>query len=118
MATATRFAILEHDHPILHWDLMLEADGVLRTWRLPSPPQTGEVVAEAIADHRLTYLDYEGPISGNRGTVKCWDRGVYQIIRETNDSFEASIEGVLVRGELHLSRKGDHWFAKWTLTNM
>src|SRR2546429_613448 len=36
-----RFVILEHDHPELHWDLMLEAGPVLRTWPLAAPPQPG-----------------------------------------------------------------------------
>ena len=33
-----RFVILEHDHPVVHWDLMLEAGEALRTWRLAAPP--------------------------------------------------------------------------------
>ena len=33
-----RFVILEHDYPELHWDLMLETAGALRTWRLLRPP--------------------------------------------------------------------------------
>src|SRR4051794_31238897 len=74
-----RFVILEHDHPHLHWDLMLEAGPVLRTWRLAEPPQPGRAVAaEPIADHRRLYLDYEGPVSGDRGRVKRWDWGTYE----------------------------------------
>jgi hypothetical protein len=74
-----RFVILEHDHPHLHWDLMLEAGAMLRTWRLAQPPEPGRIVAaEALADHRLLYLDYEGPVSGNRGYVRRWDWGTYQ----------------------------------------
>ena len=56
-----RFVILEHDHPERHWDLMLEANGVLRTWRLHAAPELGNtVVATPSFDHRLAYLDYEG----------------------------------------------------------
>ena len=36
-----RFVILEHDHPHLHWDLMLEADGSLHAWRLACVPVVG-----------------------------------------------------------------------------
>ena len=36
-----RFVILEHDHPRLHWDLMLQTGDALRTWRLASPPTRG-----------------------------------------------------------------------------
>lgn len=76
-----RFVILEHDHPVLHWDLMLEADGVLQTWRLVQPPLPSAAAIEAtrLPDHRMMYLDYEGPISGNRGTVKRWDVGPFEV---------------------------------------
>src|SRR5262245_5237740 len=78
-----RFVILEHDFPTLHWDFMLEVNGMLRTWRLPQPPaDEREMVAEALGDHRLAYLDYEGPVSNNRGSVKRWDRGEYEAIGE------------------------------------
>src|SRR5437879_2020084 len=42
-----RFVILEHDHPQLHWDLMLEAGPALRTWRLSAPLAAGSFVAQA-----------------------------------------------------------------------
>ena len=48
MSPTARFAILEHDYPVLHWDFMLEAGDVLRTWRLPAVPATGEMIAEQI----------------------------------------------------------------------
>src|SRR5262249_52501240 len=74
-----RYVILEDDHPELHWDLMLGAGEVLRTWRLAAPPRAGErTKAQPSFDHRRLYLDYEGPISGGRGTVKVWDRGTYE----------------------------------------
>jgi hypothetical protein len=73
-----RFVILEHDHPHLHWDLMLEDGDTLRTWRLSDLPRSGVWVdAEEIAPHRLAYLDYEGEVSGGRGTVKRWERGIF-----------------------------------------
>ena len=61
-----RFVILRHDRPEgEHFDFMLEAGDVLKTWALPRPPAVGvEMDCEALADHRLAYLDYEGPISG------------------------------------------------------
>lgn len=73
-----RFVILEHDHPVRHWDFMLEAGDVLRTWRLADRPERGRaVLAEASFDHRCMYLDYEGPISGGRGCVARWDAGSF-----------------------------------------
>jgi hypothetical protein len=71
-----RFVLLEHDHPVLHWDLMLEAGDILQTWRLAAAPAESQVVeAAALGDHRRLYLDYEGPVSGNRGSVRRWDAG-------------------------------------------
>src|SRR5207248_11451375 len=61
--TMPRFAILEHDHPHRHWDLLLEAGPVLRSWRLSAPPGAADdLAAEPTPDHRPLYLDYEGPV--------------------------------------------------------
>lgn len=71
-----RFVILKHDHPFVHWDLLLEAEGALRSWRLLAEPRPDLIMtAQPLPDHRLHYLDYEGPVSGGRGTVSRWDRG-------------------------------------------
>lgn len=67
-----------HDHPFLHWDLLLEAGEVLRAWRLLAEPAADvTIAAEALPDHRPVYLDYEGPVSGERGTLVRWDAGEY-----------------------------------------
>jgi hypothetical protein len=58
------------------WLLARDAEGreLLITFRLPrrvDELRPGEAMdALRIADHRPAYLDYEGPISGGRGTVK------------------------------------------------
>lgn len=71
MGDGRRFAILRHDHPFLHWDLLLEAGSLATTWRLLRPPLDRELIAaELLPDHRLLYLEYEGPVSGNRGYVR------------------------------------------------
>jgi hypothetical protein len=75
-----RFVILQHETDAgSHYDLMLEVGGVLKTWSLSEPPEADrEVACRSLPDHRLAYLDYEGPISGGRGSVKRWDQGTYQ----------------------------------------
>ena len=95
-----RFVILEHDFPKRHWDFMLETEGVLRTWRSPQPPSGAqwEMAAEALADHRLAYLDYEGPVSGKRGTVTRWDRGEYDLETCTDKGWTIQLQGGLLRG--------------------
>ena len=106
-----RFAILEHDHPHLHWDLLLEAGTVAQTWRLAEPPRTGaRFEAERIFDHRLLYLDYEGPISGSRGFVVRWDRGTLTWQLQEEKCVVAHLEGGRLRGLLRLEqREGTIW---------
>ncbi len=73
-----RWVILRHDFPWLHWDLLLAPKGApaARTWRLLRSPCCNEpIAAQALPDHRLVYLDYEGPVSGGRGTVQRLERG-------------------------------------------
>jgi|YNPMSStandDraft_1061717.scaffolds.fasta_scaffold00672_2 hypothetical protein len=105
--TKLRFVVLEHDSPRgRHWDLMLEQEGKLRTWALAAPPDTaGPIPAEALADHRLAYLDYEGPISGGRGQVRRWDAGLYEPLPPGDPNRPEEIyllEGGRLRGQVHL----------------
>ena len=94
-----RFVVLEHDHPTTHWDFMLEAGAVLRTWRLNAPPEPSRSVeAEASYDHRAVYLDYEGPVSGNRGTVRRWDAGTFTWVRDTAENVAVMLSGMRLHG--------------------
>jgi hypothetical protein len=107
----SRFVLLEHDHPELHWDLMLECGAVLRTWRLTAPPCGGEVItAMASFDHRALYLDYEGPISGDRGRVIRWDRGTFIWETQAADRVVVRLRGERLRGILRLEQaESDDW---------
>jgi hypothetical protein len=100
-----RFAVLEHDHPATHWDLLLQTGEVLRAWRLPAPPADGtEVPAEASFDHRLLYLDYEGTVSGGRGRVTRWDGGEMRWEENDDDRVRVRLLGGRMRGVLRLER--------------
>lgn len=74
-----RFVVLEHDWPGPHLDLFLEAGAVLQAWRLPAhfSPETPSIIYPN-SPHRRHYLDYEGVVSGARGSVKRWDCGEYE----------------------------------------
>jgi hypothetical protein len=101
-----RFVILEHDHPTRHWDLMLEAGPVLRTWRLAEPPEMGrQAEATASFDHRLVYLDYEGPVSGNRGRVQRWDAGTFIWEEDSPERITIRLESNRLRGRALLERR-------------
>jgi hypothetical protein len=106
-----RFVLLEHDHPSLHWDLMLEAGEVLWAWRLPAPPAPGaELVAERTFDHRRLYLDYEGPVSGGRGAVARWDHGTFEWVEKGEGALTVNLSGARVRGVLRLEQgEGPTW---------
>jgi hypothetical protein len=106
-----RFAILEHDHPHRHWDLLLESGDFLRSWRLDAEPQLGQTIrAEAIPDHRLLYLDYEGPVGGNRGRVKRWDNGLFTGSLEEEQRIALLLEGRRLQGAVTLEwRQGPEW---------
>jgi hypothetical protein len=109
-----RYVILEHDHPHRHWDLMLEAGDVLRTWRLREPPKAAAgVPAEPSFDHRLVYLDYEGPVSGGRGCVVRWDAGTFATAEETAERLVLRLEGKRLSGTAVLARTGT---GGWTFT--
>jgi hypothetical protein len=107
----TRFAVLTHDHPYLHWDLLLEHGEACRTWRLPMTPDApGELSAEAIADHRLMYLDYEGPVGTDRGSVSQWDSGTFQWLVCSDDYCAIRVHGHKLNGTVQLVRSdGDRW---------
>ncbi|MBX9677130.1 MAG: hypothetical protein K2X38_00100 [Gemmataceae bacterium] len=110
--TLPRFVLLEHDHPMLHWDLMLEEADGLRTWRLPSPTfGAADMEAEPLATHRKAYLDYEGPVSGGRGKIKRVDAGTYR--HEGNWDGEAGTLELIGESQtirLQWIRIGERWF--------
>ncbi len=94
-----RFVILQHDWPLLHWDLLLEAGPVLRAWRLLAIPALGtDIPTEPNADHRSAYLDYEGPVSGGRGAVLRWDFGHFKWLVECADRIEIELRGEKIAG--------------------
>ena len=109
-----RFAILIHDHPFLHWDLLVEQAGVLRSWRLLECPDRWLLAtrpitlsAEAIPDHRLAYLDYEGPVSRERGSVQRWDSGRVEWLEQSEQMIRLKLEGKRLQGMLMLTQPDD-----------
>ncbi len=126
-AIMPRFVLLRHECPPpskkpkhekpSHWDFMLESGGVLRTWELRELPAawaellgktstSTTVAAVPLPDHRLDYLDYEGPLSGDRGSVRRCDRGTYELLEETPDHLLVQLEGELLGGTAHLTLQG------------
>lgn len=98
-----RYVILEHDWPVRHWDLLLEDGDVLKAWRLVAEPASGATVAaETNFDHRLIYLDYEGPVTGGRGTVMRWDRGTFEWVERRSDRVVVNLTGDRLSGRVEM----------------
>lgn len=105
-----RFVVLRHETPTryargAHFDLMLEHDGVLRTWAMNKMPTAGEAIAaERLPDHRRMYLDYEGEVKGERGHVSRVDAGTYDAMEETATAIVVRLDGERLRGTLTLAQ--------------
>lgn len=77
----SEFVILFHRMPELakrtdHWDLMIQRDDSLVTWALDSVPVAGvDIKAVRLTNHRLEYLNFQGPLTGERGEVTQFAKG-------------------------------------------
>jgi hypothetical protein len=114
-----RFALLVHDSPRgLHYDFFLEAGDALKTWALPQLPSPGEPIeCESLPDHRPIYLDYEGPISGGRGSVVRWDRGHFEIEAWSDVEIRVDLAGEKLAGRIELRRtpeQAGRWRFVWS----
>jgi len=100
------FVVLRHESPRgLHWDFMFQTGSALATWALGEVPGSAEpVICEALPDHRLEYLDYEGPISGGRGSVIRWDRGTCVVESRTDTEVVLALQGDKLTGRVTLAR--------------
>jgi hypothetical protein len=113
-----RFVILRHEMPGpprggVHWDFMLQQGETLRTWALAEEPTAGtEIAADALADHRIGYLDYEGPVSGERGTVWRWDSGEYEPLIDNARELIVQLRGARLNGTARL-RSGTEDSHRW-----
>jgi hypothetical protein len=112
------FVLLEHDTRDqaargrrpgagqVHWDLLIEVPEQerLATWRLAENPIAGppEIAAEHIGDHRRVYLEYEGELSGRRGSVRRLDRGASVLEEYSQHKVTADLEGEHLRGRYEL----------------
>ena len=100
----SRFVVLEHTQPAsqipvsrqqylagkdldldsvdVHYDLMLESEGGLVTFAVARKPSISHPTFPAIKLplHRDIYLEYEGVVSNNRGTVQRVMAGTFALI--------------------------------------
>lgn len=108
------FVLLEHTVPAarsatassVHWDFLVEVAGLdrLPTWRLARDPRfdTGAIPAQRTADHRRVYLNFEGPLSDNRGSVRRLDRGDAVIRHLAGAELRVDLRGAQLRGRFEV----------------
>lgn len=110
-----QFVILTHDWPFLHWDLLLEQEDSLRSWRLLEEPGYGKrIPTEPIPPHRLAWLDLTGPVSNNRGFVTQWDKGTYELAAESSDHLTIRLFGKKLVAQGHLSPVSKNGYINFT----
>ena len=114
---ARRCVILHHTgHGPEHYDWMVEDGEALATWQTAEGPDelaVGETIgATRLPDHRLAYLDYEGPVSGNRGSVRRVFGGTCELTERTEARWVVRLPDE--RGTILLQRGEDDLDA-WTL---
>ncbi|HZL34388.1 MAG TPA: hypothetical protein VFC78_03695 [Tepidisphaeraceae bacterium] len=77
-----QYVILRHEgiaEP--HFDLMFETlpGSELATWQVDLWPIVSRTALTRLKDHRRVYLDYEGPLTRHRGSVRQMARGTCQV---------------------------------------
>ncbi len=116
----SRYALLLHALPdgTSHYDLLLEHGDALAAWRLPAPPAQlppEGAEASALQAHRPLYLDYEGEVSGGRGTVRRVDAGTYEAMTWDDSRVVVRVEGASAHGVLEVeAHPGGTWRVRFT----
>jgi bifunctional non-homologous end joining protein LigD len=121
-----RFVVQKHAARRLHYDVRIEADGVLVSWAVPKGPSYDPAVrrlAVHVEDHPIDYRTFEGTIGTGTygaGAVIVWDEGTYHNesakngdpidVRAALEKGHVTIrlEGEKLRGGWHLIRAGGH----------
>lgn len=111
-----RYVVLEHrtggwNGRDDHWDVMLEAADGLLTWESP-PFSVAPTVwgVRLLAPHRSVYLDYEGPLSGNRGCVQRLDRGHFTVLARQAERISLEWDGPVFGGRWDWILEAGNWF--------
>jgi bifunctional non-homologous end joining protein LigD len=118
-ADGWRFVVQRHRARALHYDVRLEAGGVLASWAVPKGPTLDPAVrrlAVHVEDHPLDYYDFEGVIAAGEyggGDVIVWDWGTWELA-EGDDPLAAiaagdvhfALAGAKLRGRFVLVRRG------------
>lgn len=106
-----RFTLSLHHSESPHFDMFMEkTKGTgLNTWSFPQDQlpmlAEGQSIRVTIKDdHREKYLDFEGDLDDNRGTITIRDQGEWKQINPDT----IMVRGKLIKGTLAVARESDH----------
>jgi hypothetical protein len=114
-----RFVVLHHhlSSSDAHYDLMLETEAgtdreqkALRTLATETDafPGNGTRLRE-LPPHRRHYLDYEGEISDNRGTVQRADAGTWELDADEDGDLWLRLRGNRLSGRYRITWSDGEW---------
>jgi bifunctional non-homologous end joining protein LigD len=115
MKTLGKFIIHRHcrENEPVHFDLMLEAQKTLWTFRIEKEPAEllkGTHKALKIFDHDLKFLSYQGSVNKGKGTVSTADAGDFKILDKKENVCLIDFSGKILKGEFELCCKNnDEW---------
>lgn len=119
------FVVHKHNARRLHYDLRLEAEGVLKSWAVPKGmPHLFEdkKLAMMVEDHPFDYRHFEGVIpEGNYGAgeVIIWDEGTYHAINTTTrKESEAAVREGIRKGKISFIFEGKKLHGEYTLVKL
>jgi bifunctional non-homologous end joining protein LigD len=123
------FVIQKHKTKRLHYDLRLEAGGVLKSWAVPKGPSTdpaSRCLAARTEDYPIEYADFEGIIPEGEygaGSVLIWDKGTYENLTSShahraNKGKEIPIEKGIAEGHISFRLNGKRLKGAFALTRI
>lgn len=119
-----RFVVQRHEASTTHYDLRLEAGGVLKSWSVPKGPPDeprDKRLAVPTEDHPLEYASFEGEIPEGEygaGTVAIWDSGSYQNLTTDRSGDEVDVTDAIERGHVTVRMRGRKLDGGYSLTRI
>ncbi|MBX3223334.1 MAG: hypothetical protein KF795_22670 [Labilithrix sp.] len=111
------FVVHLHDATRRHYDVRLEASGVLLSFAVPHGPSLDpakKVLAVKTEDHPIEYLEFEDVIPEGQygaGAMIAWDRGAVTYL-------EGPPEAELATGKLHVELRGMKLRGRWAFVKL